>query len=307
MNKILVIILFSLVSLTWGTTWIAMKIATETIPPFFATGMRFLVASPILIILAYFTKTPLLFPYGQRWFQLIISIFYFSIPFTLMLYGGMYVSSSVASIIFSSMPVAVLTVSFLYLKKKLFLTQKIGMFISLITLLTVLLIELESQCFFQWKGILALLFALFSHAFIYSECQKKCLNVSVITFNALPSLLSGILLSTTSWFIESPHINTFSNRSILAIFYLGDFSGIFGILSYFYLQQKVSAFYASTVFLIFPVIAGFLENYIYKNTILVCEIWFIFPLIIGILLTLIPVNYLKKIRNKITRLSCLLF
>lgn len=294
MNKVLIIILFSLVSVTWGTTWIAMKIAIETIPPFFATGIRFLVASPLLIILAFYTKTPLLFPAGQRWFQCIISIFYFSIPFTLMLYGGMYVSSSIASIIFSNMPVAVLTVSFLYLKKKMFLTQKIGVLISLITLSSVLLIELKSQCFFQWKGVLALLIALFSHAFIYAECQKKCCNVSVITFNALPSLISGILLSTVSWFIENPHIDAFSNRSILAVLYLGDFSGIFGILAYFYLQQKVSAFYASTVFLIFPIIAGFLENYIYKNTILLCQIWFIFPLIIGILLTLLPVHYIKK-------------
>ncbi|QIQ41868.1 MAG: DMT family transporter [Buchnera aphidicola (Microlophium carnosum)] len=297
MNKILVMILFSLVSITWGTTWIAMKIATETIPPFFATGMRFLVASPLLIILAYYTKTPLLFPYGQRWFQFFISIFYFSIPFTLMLYGGIYVRSSISSIIFSNMPVAVLTISFLFLKKKLFLNQKIGVLISLITLLTVLLIELESQCFFQWKGVLALLFALFSHAVIYAKCQKKCSNISVITFNALPSLISGILLSIISWFIENPHINTFSNRSIAAIFYLGDFSGIFGILSYFYLQQKVSAFYASTVFLIFPIIAGFLENYIYKHTTLLCEMWFIFPLIIGILLTLIPVEYIKKYKE----------
>jgi len=294
MNKVLIIILFSLVSLTWGTTWIAMKIATETIPPFFATGIRFLVAAPLLIIIAFYTKTPLLFPYGQRWFQFVIAIFYFAIPFTLMLYGGMYVSSSTASVIFSTMPVVVLIISFLYLKKKLLLTQKIGILISLITLSTILLIELESQCFFQWKGILALLLALFSHAFIYAECQKKCCNVSVITFNALPSLISGILLSTVSWFIENPHINTMSNRSILAIFYLGDFSGIFGILSYFYLQQKVSAFYASTVFLIFPVIAGFLENYIYKNTIILCKMWFVFPLMIGILLTLIPINYQKK-------------
>ncbi len=294
MNKIIIIILFSLVSTTWGTTWIAMKIATETIPPFFATGMRFLVASPLLIMLAYYTKNPLLFPHGQRWFQLVISIFYFSIPFTLMLYGGMYVNSSIASIIFSNMPVAVLIISFLYLKQKLFLIQKIGIIISLITLLIVLLIELKSECFYQWKGILALLLALFSHAAIYAECQKKCFNVSVITFNALPSLISGILLSFISWFIEKPNIDDFSYRSILAIIYLGDFSGIFGILSYFYLQQKVSAFYASTVFIIFPVIAGFLENYIYKNTILLCEMWFMFPLIIGILLTLIPVDYFKK-------------
>ncbi|AHG60101.1 DMT family transporter [Buchnera aphidicola] len=294
MNKLIIILLFSLVSITWGTTWIAMKIAVETIPPLFATGLRFLIASPLLIMLSYYTKNPLLFPQGQRFFQLMIAIFYFSIPFTLMLYGGIDVSSSIASIIFSSMPVAVLTVSCLYFKQKLFLTQKVGLIISLITLCIVLLIELESNCFFQWKGILALLFALFSHAMIYATCQKKCYSVSVITFNALPSLLSGIILSTISWFTESPHFDTFSNRSILAVIYLGDFSGIFGILSYFYLQQKVSAFYASTVFLIFPIIAGFLESYFYSHTILLCEMWFIFPLLIGILLTLIPVKNFQK-------------
>lgn len=118
MNKIIIILLFSLVSITWGTTWIAMKIAVETIPPLFATGIRFLIASPLLILLSYITKAPLLFPYGQRNFQIIISFFYFSIPFTLMLYGGKYVNSSIASVIFSNMPVVVLMLSSFFLKKK---------------------------------------------------------------------------------------------------------------------------------------------------------------------------------------------
>lgn len=118
MNKIIIILLFSVVSITWGTTWIAMKIAVETIPPLFATGIRFLVASPLLILFSYITKAPLLFPYGQRGFQIIISLFYFLIPFTLMLYGGKYVTSSVASVIFANMPVVILMLSSFFLKKK---------------------------------------------------------------------------------------------------------------------------------------------------------------------------------------------
>lgn len=118
MNKIIILLLFSLVSITWGTTWIAMKIAVETIPPLFATGMRFLIASPLLIILSYVKKAPLLFPYGQRNLQIVISFFYFSIPFTLMLYGGKYVNSSISSVIFSVMPVVVLILSSFFLKKK---------------------------------------------------------------------------------------------------------------------------------------------------------------------------------------------
>lgn len=89
-------------------------------------------------------------------------------------------------------------------------------------------------------------------------------------------------------------MNLFSNKSILAIFYLGDFSGICGILSYFYLQKKVSSFYASTVFLIFPFIAYILEIYFYKKKFFLCELWCILPLFIGILLTLLPKNFFKK-------------
>ncbi|WP_348769580.1 DMT family transporter [Buchnera aphidicola] len=298
MKKIIIILLFALVSITWGTTWIAMKIAVETIPPLFATGIRFLIASPLLIILSCITKTPLLFPYGQRNFQIIISFFYFSIPFTLMLYGGKYVSSSISSVIFSSMPVIILIFSSFFFKKKIDLIKKIGIFISLITLFFILLIDLKSENFFQWKGIIALVLALFSHALIYIECQKRCTNISIITFNALPSLISGIFLSIVSWFFEHPNIYLFSKQSILAIFYLGDFSGIFGILSYFYLQKKVSSFYASTVFLIFPLISYILEVYFYKKIFFFYKLWFILPLLIGILLTLIPINFFQDIKRR---------
>ncbi|ALD15232.1 multidrug DMT transporter permease [Buchnera aphidicola (Aphis glycines)] len=298
MNKIIIILLFSLVSITWGTTWIAMKFAVETIPPLFATGMRFLIASPLLIVLSYITKTPLLFPYGQRNFQIIISFFYFSIPFTLMLYGGKYVNSSISSVIFSNMPVVILMLSSFFFKKKIDLIKKIGILISLITLSVILFFNLESEQFLQWKGILALILALFSHALIYIECKRKCTNISVITFNALPSLISGVFLSCISWFLEQPNIYLFSNKSILAVFYLGNFSGVFGILSYFYLQKKVSSFYASTIFLIFPIISYILEVYFYKKIFFFYELWCILPLFTGILLTLIPMNVCKNIKRR---------
>ncbi|WP_159218793.1 EamA family transporter, partial [Klebsiella pneumoniae] len=86
---------------------------------------------------------------------------------------------------------------------------------------------------------------------------------SVITFNALPCLLAGLLLSAAGWFFERPLVSAFSAHSILATLYLGAFAGVFGILCYFALQQKASAFQASLVFLIFPLIAVSLESYVY--------------------------------------------
>lgn len=57
--KHLPIILFVSVCLIWGTTWFAMEVAVQTIPPIFATGLRFLIAAPLLIMLAHHLKQPL--------------------------------------------------------------------------------------------------------------------------------------------------------------------------------------------------------------------------------------------------------
>nr|WP_228368076.1 DMT family transporter [Buchnera aphidicola] len=117
-NKLVIMILFIIVSITWGTTFIAIKIAINTIPPIFATSMRFLLMSPILIGMSYYTNTPLLFPDKKKIFQLFICIFYFTIPFSLMLYGGTYVNSEISSIIFATMPNIVMLLSVFFLKKK---------------------------------------------------------------------------------------------------------------------------------------------------------------------------------------------
>lgn len=287
MRKVIILILFLLVSLTWSTTWLAMRIAVETIPPVFATGMRFMFAAPLLISIAWLTKTPILFPRGQRLFQFVVCVFYFAIPFSLMIYGETYVSSGLASIIFANMPVAVLIASVLFLNQKTNLVQISGLTISLIALSGILFEETKICTENHWQGIIALVSAVIIHAIIYTQCKKRDCTVSVITFNALPCFLAGLMLSGTGWFFEKPQVQSFSWYSILATLYLGAFAGVFGILCYFLLQQKASAFMASLVFLVFPLIAISLDNYIYGYAVSTKSILFTIPLVIGIFLTLL--------------------
>ncbi|MBA4823721.1 DMT family transporter [Pantoea ananatis] len=294
MRRVTILVLFLLVALTWGTTWLAMRIAAETIPPVFATGMRFLFAAPFLISIACFKKKPLLFPSGQRLFQLGICIFYFAIPFSLMIYGENYVSSGLASIIFANMPIAVLIASIFLLNGKTNSVQIAGLTIAIVSLAGILLEETKTSTESHWQGIIALVSAVIIHAIIYTQCKKRSCTVSVITFNALPCLIAGLILSAIGWFFERPQVSAFSAHSILATLYLGAFAGVFGILCYFALQQKASAFQASLVFLIFPLIAVSLESYIYGYAISAQSMLFIIPLVTGVFITLfsqgMPVN-----------------
>ncbi|CAL4321749.1 DMT family transporter [Buchnera aphidicola] len=295
MQKVIIISLFILVSFIWGTTWIAMKIATNTIPPLFATGFRFLLSFPLLLSIAYFKKAPLFFPLGQRKFQFIISIFYFLFPFSLMLYAGSTLNSVLASIIFSNMPVIVLISSMILLKEKIYFLRKLGIFTSIISLILLVGKELYLHHFDSLIGIFSLIFAMISHAIIYALCKKKSYQISIITFNTMPSFFSGILLILISFFIENPCINQFSIISIMAVFYLSSFVSIGAILMYFYLQKSINNFYASIVFLIVPIISEFLEFFIYGKNISLNEHLFFIPIIISVFLTLLPESFFKKI------------
>ncbi len=154
--------------------------------------------------------------------------FYFAIPFSLMIYGETYVSSGLASIIFSNMPVAVLIASVLFLNEKTNSMQIAGLTIAIVALAGILLEETKTSTETQWQGIIALVSAVIIHAIIYTQCKKRSCAVSVITFNALPCFLAGLLLSAAGWFFERPLVSAFSAHSILATLYLGAFAGVLG-------------------------------------------------------------------------------
>jgi len=286
MSRYITCLLFILVSLTWGTTWLAMRIAVESIPPIFATGMRFIFSAPLIMFIAWVTKAPLLFPPSMRWFQLKVCLFYFSIPFSLMIYGEIYVNSGLASIIFAYMPVAILITSCLLLKEKVTPIQIIGLIVSIIALIGILLEESQESAAGAWRGVMALTAAVLMHAVMYAVCKKCGYTISVVTFNALPCLGAGLILLPIGFYFESPIFSQFSSYSLLAIIYLGVFAGVFGILSYFALQQRVSSFQASIVFLVFPLIAVGLEKYIYGYVLSQNAMLLMMPLFLGIFLIL---------------------
>ncbi|XBC39973.1 MAG: DMT family transporter [Buchnera aphidicola (Chaetogeoica yunlongensis)] len=296
-QRLTTMFLFLIVSFFWGTTFIAMKVAVNTIPPIFATSIRFLLSAPILIVISYYFHTPLLFPVKKKIFQLCICIFYFIIPFSLMLYSSQYVNSTISSIIFSTTPSMVLLFNKLFFKKKIYFLQNLGLILVWVTLFVILYTEIQLKSVEILKGVFFLILSMVSHAIIYLYYENKYRNISIFTFNTIPSLCSGLFLLFISFLYEHPSIKHFSNISIFALIYLGLFSGNIGILTYFYLQKRVNVINSLIVFFLFPLITLFLDYYIYGNNLDNFTISFIILLMFSVLLTVIPIHfiYIKKL------------
>ncbi|NOI23197.1 DMT family transporter [Vibrio mediterranei] len=284
-HKQLPILLFVSVCLIWGTTWFAMEVAVETIPPIFATGMRFLIAAPLLVILAKYLKQPLFFPKGKRVWMYVVAIFYFAIPFTLMIFGEQYISSGLASIIFANMPIAVMVMSSLFLGLRLRKVQIAGLLVAVLSLILILATEMKLGGKNYLVGFAALGGAVAIHAVMYVFVERFCKGTPVLTYNAVPSFLASLFLLVTSWVIEQPNVSLFTLDSVTAVLYLGVFASVGGIVAYFKLGQVSTPFTASICFLFFPLIALSISTWIAGNTISLVSVGLLLPLLGGIFVT----------------------
>lgn len=293
MQKAKIFILFTLVILTWGTTWLAMKFALVSLPPIFATGLRFLSAAPLLFWLLHITRSSLLFPPGHRFFQFCVFLFCFCLPFTLVIYGEQYVNASTAAIIFAGLPVAVLLISIAVLNAPTSLLQLAGALLAILSLFSLLQEESRTAISNNWKGAFAVVVAVIMHAFMYVQCKRRNCRVSLFTFNALPCLAAGLLLTLIGVIVEKPEIENISWLSFSSIVYLGVVAGVFGILCYFSLQKRVSTFNTSLVFICFPVIAVLLECLVMDREFSSTSWILLAGMLSGVLLSLIPVEKRK--------------
>lgn len=274
--------LFISVCLIWGTTWLAMAIAGQSIPSLTATALRFMVMSPLLILIACKDNVSLLFPRGKRHYMPIVALFYFSIPFWFMLEGEKYISSGLAAIIFSYMPIAIMLLSYFITKQHFSLRQILALLVTLLSLVSIISIESDISGSNYLIGIVLLTSAVLLHAIIYILKQHRLGHIHVLTFSAIPSGIASLLLLMAGLVTEPLVFADMQLSSLLAVLYLGSIAGVGGIVAYFRLNALVSPFKASLCFLIFPVIAVALEAVVTGRSLSPYSLLFILPLAGGI-------------------------
>lgn len=255
LGKLLTAALFMIVCLSWGTTWLGIKIAVESVPPLTSAGLRFLIAFPLFLAFAKIRRAPLFFPRRSTWFFVFVTLSYFSVPYYLLNYGEVHVSSGLTSLLFSTMPVFILIFSAIFLKEKIYFSQVLGIaigFTSLFMIIKTQGLHIENA---EFLGVLAILLAAVLHALCYVITKQQGAAIGVITYNTLPIGLAGAMLFASGLWLESPDLSQVTLRSWTALTYLGIVASVGGFIVYFMLLKRLSPVILSFVFIIFPVFA----------------------------------------------------
>jgi drug/metabolite transporter (DMT)-like permease len=246
MNKnILIGSLLVLVSLVWAGSFIVVEIVTKEMDPVDLGFLRFLVATPLMFLLAVLRKKPLLLPKKELPWLVVLGLTGVTLLYLFQFLGIHYTNAPTASVLINTNVIFIAILSSLFLHETLTRKRVGGIVLSFIGVFVIMFSDLSTQKMtfdnlFFIGGILMLLSA-FCWA-LYSLVGKHLLrkyDEFVITTYAFGL---GTLFYLPFVFLHiGPVLQQTSLNGWLAILYLALTCSLFGYLGWYYALKHVDA------------------------------------------------------------------
>ena len=253
------VLLWTLLALTWSSSYLAIKLGVETIPPLSLVALRMVIGTTIILIILRFKSLSL--PTDiKSWMVLFVSGIMGSIvPFSLISFGEQHVDSGLAALLMGIAPViTVLLAPLVHRDEKLTLPAVLGITIGMAGLIVLVGPGALKGFGLHIAGQIAILGAALCYAFTTLYVRKyACLPALVMAAGSM--LIGTIVIVTSAIIIENPlQASLPSTRSLVAVIYLGLFPTALATLIYFYLVPRLGAARMSQVNFVVPVAGSFL-------------------------------------------------
>jgi len=265
-NLILLVAAFAAIYIFWGSTYLAIKYAIETLPPFLMAGARFVISGLILLAWARFSKdyeAPTLAHWRTSF-----------VVGTLLLLGGNgavvfaehHISSSLAALLVATEPFWIVLLSWLWLgKSRPNLKVVSGLIVGFVGVWLLISGQTASSQTsggsMQFFGALAVICAALSWATGSIYGLRASVPKSSLLTSGMQMLSGGLVISLVSLvFGEWSKFNVaaVSNRSWLGFVYLIVFGSLIGFTAYSWLLKNAQPAMVATYAYVNPIVAVFL-------------------------------------------------
>jgi drug/metabolite transporter (DMT)-like permease len=275
------ILLFSICSLIWGTTWFVIKFQVDSTSPIVGVFYRFLLATILMFIInIVFIKKNLRYPWAIHKFFMLQGLFNFCLNYILTYISEKHINSGLVALTFTAL------IYFNMLGMRVIFKREISKnviygavlgFIGIFFLFWKEIVNFNADQFTLFGiviGIIATFCASIGNMFAY---KNHILKIPVMTFNAY-GMLYGTIFSLIIGLIRGENFTFPTTHSFMfSLLYLSLFGTVIAFWAYQTLVGTLGADRAAYTSIISPVIAV-LISIIFENT------FFTPQLFIGIIL-----------------------
>ncbi len=245
------------VCLIWGTTYLALRIGVTQFPPFLFSMIRFLTAGPILIILT-FVLGKASWPDKKTLInQAIGGMFMITLGISIVGWAEMYISSGVAAIICSMMPIWTVFINLVVSKddKPNWLIV-IGLVIGLSGIILIFSEHLTEFSNSNYRtGIIMTFLANLSWAIGSVWIKKKNQHINPFLSAGLQMSFGGLLLIPISLMFDDYSSIHWSNEVLYALGYMILVGSVSAYACYSYAIKKLPMTIVSLYAYINPIVA----------------------------------------------------
>ncbi len=250
------ILSYVLICVIWGTTWLAIKVSIFTLPPFFSAGVRFAIATLLILAVLKFKKYKYRFDLKETIFLILVGLGSFSIPYGLVYWAEGRITSGLTAVTFAVMPFFAALLARIFLKTEQLTFWKVfGIVLGFSGLLVIFGGDMKVGSLGAAGGILAVVLSAFLNAAVAVAVKKHGHHIDPVYINLIPMGLGAVTLLGTSFFIEDWSALRFTIPVLAAIFYLAAFGSVVAFVLYFYLLKHISVVLLSMTSFITPILA----------------------------------------------------
>ena len=276
-------------TLIWGSTWLAIKIGLETLPPFLFAGMRFTIATILLYGFMRIRGIP--FPKDRTaWKVMLVLGFFQMLDYALVFWGEQYIHSAMAAILFATMPFFVILCGYVMLDEHRTTWLKVlGIIISFAGVVIIFMRDIGSAQD-SWMGDVAIILAALFGAIFSVYAKKHANEIDAVANTTVQMAFIAVFLSAIGLVTENVSELQFTAKGIGSIFYLGTLGSAVAFAVYMWVIKRVSVIEASIIPVATPVVAVSLGWLILDERLTLDSLWGGCMILIGVYL----VNILRE-------------
>lgn len=249
-------LVYSVLCVIWGTTWMAVRVLVLQVPPFWAAGVRFILAALLLAVTLAIRKTTPIRGARQWRATLVLGFTIVAIPYGLLFWAEQHITSSMAAVMYTSVPLVVSLLTPLMTHDRV---PRAAIFCMVVAMggIAVLFSGALSVSRNSLLGGVAMLGAVTSTSWSIVFAKKELHDIDHWAATAWQTIFGGSVLLTLGAVLERGRPSTWTPAAIAALIFLTIFGTAVAFALYYWLLKRVRPYQAASMSLVIPVIAIF--------------------------------------------------
>jgi drug/metabolite transporter (DMT)-like permease len=246
---------FVAIYVIWGSTYLAIRYAVETIPPLVAAGIRHSIAGGIMLVWAWWRGFR---PTRQQWVAgFALGALFFLVGHGTLHWAEQYVESGLAALLIATEPMFIFVLGWMLGQQKISVLSALGLGLGVVGVAMLTGAELSIKGSSLW-GLLAVLLGSLSWSLGVVISPRLKLPSDALGRTALPTLCGAAMLLIAAGItgeFQQTHWSGITLRSIFGLGYLITFGSVVAFTAYTWLLQRVPPALVATHTYANPVVA----------------------------------------------------